>query len=211
MKTLFTWILLTFLVFTGSMLADVLPPPLSPHFEFNLNTPIGSDSGSGGWSAGQGFSAFLNTGTSTEGFTPLILEAPCPYEFCDPDMVIDDAGFSEVITSLEQVVTFNANDAGGGTVSFVNFTGSTITDLLITTSFVPPGFDNGDYNCLAGPYFSFCGFSVDESANTLSILYTGGAGIPTDVPEPGTWILLGTSAALLLSRRSILAKLRRRA
>jgi len=160
-----------------------------------LNTPLGCVAGpssscptnSGGWVPFQNFNAQANSGLSTQGFTANELG---PTQFNDPDMTLDLGGFSAAINST--TFQFQADASGGGFLDFFNNSGVFWSDVLVTTRYNPLL----GYNC-GTTAFNFCGFRIDPLDSTeLDILYSGGNGIISAVPEPASWGLLMTPLAL---------------
>jgi len=173
--------------------ADTVPG----HFQINLNdfgcVPSSDSVCTGGWDS-QGFTATGNTGTSTEGFTEGEFTAPC-FDSCedfDPYILISAGGRSDPFNI--EGTTFSAIE-GGGIFNYFNPGPGTITDILITTTFVP----GETYHCsVDDTLFSFCGF-MDPPGNQLEILYTGGNGIPVATPEPASGVLLLIASAAVVA------------
>ncbi len=178
------------LLWAGSLFAD-------SHFIINLNSPLGSACGetcSGGWTDGQQFDAFANTGTSTAGFSEFCLAGE--EESCeDPDMELDLGCCSTAVNNLH--FTFSANSDGGGILDFFNNTGQHWDDLLIITDF-----NSNDFYTCGTTAFDFCGFQRDQTdSSKLDILFSGGPGIDS-VPEPASGLLLVAGlASLVIARR----------
>lgn len=189
-------VLLSLLVLgAAGPLSWATPLPPDPHFVINLNTPLGCvaspsspcPTNSGGWNALQNFNAQANSGLSTQGFTSHELG---PTQLNDPDMTLDLGGFSTAINST--TFQFQANAAGGGVLDFFNNSGVFWSDVLVTTHYNPLL----SYVC-GTTAFNFCGFRIDPlDPNELDILYSGGNGIISAVPEPASWGLLMTGLAL---------------
>jgi hypothetical protein len=78
-------------------------------------------------------------------------------------------------------------------------TGAPITEVLITVP-LEPGQDDETFTCSGDGLFSHCGFMDDPG--TLEILYYGGTGIPTAVPEPSQWTMLLLALAGVIVARA---------
>ncbi|HTR35236.1 MAG TPA: hypothetical protein VMH80_05010 [Bryobacteraceae bacterium] len=103
----------------------------------------------------------------------------------DPYILVTQGQHSNGIPS-----SFSANGTGGGTLDFLNDTGSPITAILLTVSNFQPGMYYCDYVPGLAYEFDHCGFGTDRNGD-LEILFWDNPGdsVPS-VPEPTLAILL---------------------
>jgi hypothetical protein len=214
-------ILLSFtLLFMGWLQADTVDPT---HFFISLNDD-GSDcynglivgttdpcdgEDSGGWGPviGGVVQGIVNPGCPEEGCptnTELTVFGPCIECFTllseDPTAGTRLGGKSDPITPTFTLVV---DQFGGGAFDFQNNLGVPITTLSLSFTF--PGLAPGaqlPLFCNGGDAFDNCGITASsDGVVTGTILFSGGHVEPT--PEPSTWILLGTAAIAIASRRAL--------
>jgi hypothetical protein len=202
---------------TTGMIADTLdefPPPELGHFT------IGGD----GWIGDLGnlaFAAHANTHITPDNtFFENCFGPGCSLELTGFKFIEDDPTLHINLGGSDQGVgktfDFSVNN-GVLDVHLVNVSGETFTDLQIVVNVPQQGLTyqcNDDNNLLQA--FSSCFIQVlDPQSNRQSalafdsqgdsqvtFLFLGPPGIPSAVPEPGSWVLLMTGAgAALWTRR----------
>jgi hypothetical protein len=198
------------LLFTSWLQADTIDPN---HFVISLNdnqeTGQNDTEGSGSWGPG---TLFQGTGINQtpEGGFPTDQNVSCFIDiefglvctgdgFLDPRIGTKLGGLSELITGD---FFFSSNAAGGGAFDFQNGMGVPITSLDIKVTLskdsLPLTFD-----CNGGTAFDHCGFIITDPPGDLNLdIWFSGGHIQPTIPEPSTWILLGTAACALLGRRA---------
>src|SRR5262249_8128494 len=77
------------------------------------------------------------------------------------------------------VFTFTANAVGGFCAGFGNDSGMNFDSLKFVTT-IPTV--NPNFFCSPEPYFLSCGFTMDTTANTLTILFSGLDGTHHGIP-----------------------------
>ena len=187
-------------------------------------------SGAGGWGAGNSF--FVNNfngehpNGGDEGFFEGSITLSCNVdnvctpvfpEFLlaallgnDPHVGLSLGGKS---TPEDGPFTFFANENGGGAgdgdnpdgepFRFQNVTGFHINSLEVDTSVETSPGQTLTFIC-DGTAFATCGFTFGTGDIPVHVFFFDGPGIDSaSVPEPSTWLLLGTAAAALIGRRAL--------
>ncbi len=158
-----------------------------------------------GFDPGQSFDGTLNQPTPPD-------LSPCLGTDCDQTVVIDplirlEAGGGSPGVGLDG---FNfTTPTGAGTFDFLNTSGETFTTLDLSFTLTKDEYDaqiaaGVIYSCDGGPYFSTCGFLVTDPPGNdiISVDFSGGTGIPSEVPEPAQWmVLVFAFGAIVVARR----------
>ncbi len=158
----------------------------------------------GGWT-GATLTGVVNPGCDTDNGCP---DNPSVIVTCgdgtctgippiDPSAGTRLGGHSEPIT---QNFSLEVDQFGGGATDFQNTLGVTITTLEIDFHFAVDPVNGTEFNCNGGDAFDTCGFVINPTDLTGSIIFSGGHVLST--PEPSTWLLFGTASLALLGWRA---------
>jgi hypothetical protein len=200
------------LLSTGWLHADPLPPTPG-HFVINLNDDDSNNTeGSGGWGSGTVFHGTVNPEAPDGGF-PTGQAVSCHanswgHVYCHVVEIYDDydphAGtkLGGLSPAIGETFTITSNTAGGGAFDFQNQLGHPITSLELDVKLPDPAAGQTEtFTCNGGDAFGTCGFII--APGDLHVLAFFSDGYIPSVPEPSTWILLGSATVALLGRKAL--------